>query len=345
MKRSFAPDGQEKQNILIVKLDQVSSSGLMAFLSPYGLQTLIALCTFADEKGRLKVSAKKLAQALDLSEKQAAIRLKRLCNVRWQGRALLVKEEGEAFTLNRYRLVLPDGLMMRRPEALPARQAGDFRQKSTCTEAEKENNVPPNLPIEGSEEEAKEGSSLPEAEVPGNTYNMLASNVVVKNIYNNKTTTPDKHELVKRLKDQGVTLSTASWLVERYPEQQITDQLEMLPFRKAQNPAGMLIKAIKENWVPPKGYKEAQEQKAIKQAENESQAKELARKRARQQKIAEIKAKMSKQELDELRQRAKQKLARVLHKVYSDDNLPETLVDVEIDYIIASKYLQTPAKF
>jgi len=183
MKRSFAPDGQEKQNILIVKLDQKSTSGLMAFLSPYELQTLIALCTFADEKGRLKVSAKKLAQALDLSEKQAAIRLKRLCNVRWQGSPLLVKEEGEAFTLNRYRLVLPDGLMMLRKEALPAqraRQAGDFQRKSTCTEAE----APPNLPIEGSEEEAQEGSPLPEAEAPGNTYNMLAPNVVVKNIYN-----------------------------------------------------------------------------------------------------------------------------------------------------------------
>ena len=109
----------------------------------------------------------------------------------------------------------------------------------------------------------------------------------------------------------------------------------------------MLIKAIKENWSPPKAYlsaktqagKELQEQKAIKRVE-EKKSKEQARRKARQKKISEIKTKISKQEFANLRQRAKQKLARVLHNVYSKDNLPETLINAEIDYLIGTEYLK-----
>lgn len=216
------------------------------------------------------------------------------------------------FTPNRYRLMLPEWLMLI--------QEADFQRKAMCSEVK-----------------SQKGSPLPEAEVG---YN---SNVVVNNI--NTTTNNNKQRLVENLKIEGVTEEIAVELVEKYPYEKITAQLEMLPYRKAKNPAGMLIKAIKENWAPPQAYqdiKELEAQKAKQKAEDERIAREEARRKARQQKIEEIKAKMSQQELQELRERAKQKIPDVLKDAYSKKTLPlpEILIESQMNYIIGMEYLK-----
>ena len=73
---------KEKPSFILQINSGILNSGFLAILKPEELETLIALCTFADEKGGFTISGKKLAQALDLCEKQAAIRLKRLCQKR-----------------------------------------------------------------------------------------------------------------------------------------------------------------------------------------------------------------------------------------------------------------------
>jgi antitoxin component of RelBE/YafQ-DinJ toxin-antitoxin module len=169
---------------------------------------------------------------------------------------------------------------------------------------------------------------------PNNNNNN--NNVVVENI---NTTT--KQYLVGLLKNLGITASTASKLVLDYPQKSIIAQVEMLPYRQAQNPAGMLIKAIKENWAPPQGYREFQEQKARQRAEDERRAKEEARRKARQQKIVAIKAKMSEQELQALREKAEQEIPDVLKDAYSKKKLPlpEILIESQMNDIIGREYL------
>jgi hypothetical protein len=270
----------------------IRQSRFLALNSPQDFQTLIALCAFADVKGKLKISSKTLAFALNLSEKQASQRLQQLLALKWQGKPLVVKESHYKFTPNWYRLMLP-GAFMR------LEMAGQNR------------------------------SSIPEAEV--------CHNVVVSNT--NKTTDSNKPKLIKRLKAEGVTEATAQELIEEYPPEKITAQLDMLPHRHANNPAGMLIKAIRENWEPPQAYKELKEQETKERKGKKKKAKELARRKAHQHKIEAIKAKMSKTELSNLRERAKQKIAQVLRESYGD-NLPEILIEAEMNSIIGTEYLK-----
>jgi len=75
------------EKALSVRIDRgARTSGLLAFLSAEDLQTLITLLTFADESGRCELSARTLGQAINLSEKQAQKRLKKLCGTVWHGK-------------------------------------------------------------------------------------------------------------------------------------------------------------------------------------------------------------------------------------------------------------------
>jgi len=300
---------QEKnKNQVIYTSIALLKSGFFSLLKPQDFQTLIALCAFADYEGKLKVSSKALAKALNLSEKQAQLRIKKVCNLRWQGKPLVVKENGNAkFTPNCYRLMLPEGMMLI--------QEGNFVGKSMCMEGER-----------------KKESPLPEAEV---SYN---SNVVVNNY---KTTYNNKQRLVENLKIEGLTEEIAVELVENYPYSRITAQLEMLPYRKAKNPAEMLIKAIKENWAPPQAYIEFLQQKARQRAEEEKRAKEEDKRKERHQKIEAIKAKMSQKEMQEMRKRAEQKIPQVIKDAYKAKKipLPEILIESQINHIIGTEYL------
>ncbi len=90
----------------------IRDSGFLAVHSPYDFQTLIALCTFADCKGRLKMSSKTLAQTLNLCEKQAQARITRLLNLRFKGKPLMMRDSHHQFTPNQYCLILPDGFQL-----------------------------------------------------------------------------------------------------------------------------------------------------------------------------------------------------------------------------------------
>jgi hypothetical protein len=161
------------------------------------------------------------------------------------------------------------------------------------------------------------------------------------NVVEKINTTKNKQYLVGLLKNLGITELTASKLVLDYPHKRIIAQVEMLPYRQAQNPAGMLIKAIKENWAPPQAYNEFQQQKARQRAEEEKRAKEEAIRKVRQQQIVALKAKMSEQELQELRERAEQKIPDVLKNAYRAKKLPlpEILIEAQMNYIIGKEYL------
>ena len=51
----------------------------------------------------------------------------------------------------------------------------------------------------------------------------------------------------------GVSASTASEMMKQYPLERIANQVRMLNFRNAREPAAMLVKAIREDWAAPSG--------------------------------------------------------------------------------------------
>lgn len=61
----------------------------------------------------------------------------------------------------------------------------------------------------------------------------------------------DAEELVLDLVRVGVGLRKAQSLVDRYPAEQISRQLDWLPLRAARRPASLLIAAIEHNYDPP----------------------------------------------------------------------------------------------
>lgn len=71
-----------------------------------------------------------------------------------------------------------------------------------------------------------------------------------------------KREVVKRLLSVGVSDVVAYQLAKSYPLDGIEQQLEWLLYRKADNKAALLVKAVKENFSAPLAIAKAAEQKA-----------------------------------------------------------------------------------
>lgn len=64
--------------------------------------------------------------------------------------------------------------------------------------------------------------------------------------------------LLGTLIDSGVTRKRAESLVARHRPDQVHRQLEMLAYRKADDPAAVLVRAIEEDWAPPAEYRKAE---------------------------------------------------------------------------------------
>jgi len=108
-------DSIKRDDVSIAIDRKVKISGLLAYLSPEDLQTLIALLTFADCSGRCELSVRIMGQTLNLSENGVRRRLSRLCNLRWNGKPIVVKESGREcgkFISGVYQVISLDGIRL-----------------------------------------------------------------------------------------------------------------------------------------------------------------------------------------------------------------------------------------
>lgn len=71
--------------------------------------------------------------------------------------------------------------------------------------------------------------------------------------------------LVRSLTDAGVTKKRAERLVARHTPEQIRNQLAFLQYRKADDPAAVLVRAIEEDWAAPAEYQKAQAEREKKE--------------------------------------------------------------------------------
>jgi len=77
-------------------------------------------------------------------------------------------------------------------------------------------------------------------------------------------------ELVEQLLQQGVTPAVSRQLVRDFGDE-VRIQLQYLPHRAAQDPAAVLVEAIKGRWEPPASYLKARAEEERRQREQQTQ--------------------------------------------------------------------------
>jgi predicted transcriptional regulator len=312
-----------KKDISIRITRDVRSSGLLAFLSPEDLQTLITLLTFVDESGRCELRARTLARALNLSEDQAQRRLRKLCSVRWQGKPLVMRENGRKkgrFLAHRYQVMEIEGL-----ELAPDGEPEVSRPAAPSAD--------------------DEGEAPNDTRIAANSANGCDSRVVMNNINNKHTKEKqreakegEKKRIFNMLLDCGVSRPIASRLLVKFPEDRVARQIEMLPFRNPREPAAMLINAIVDDWSAPAAYMARQREEAKRKARAEEEARRAERERVWHKRIEEAKTRMSPAEIEGVTRRAREKVERTLGGVFRGE-APQSLVRAEVNRIIAERYL------
>ncbi len=347
------------EKALWVRIDRgARTSGLLAFLSPEDLQTLIALLTFADESGRCELSARTLGQAINLSEKQAQKRLKKLCETVWHGKPLLMRENGREmgrFVPTGYQLPEVEGLKIVPNNALQVSVrdgGGPSDHGSIGGSGGKEADAPP-LPVgEADIRKRKSSSGTPGTDLegipPANTR-ITGSSCVGANNINKEHITEDRDgvadaerrkRILRELLKYGVSGSIASQILDKYPIARISGQLEMLPFRNAKEPAAMLIKAIKEDWTVPAAYMGRQRKEAEQKAKVERESADAERRRTWQKRVEAAKSRLSREELQRITRTARETMQKRLGGAFHN-GVPERLVNIEVNRIIATKHLNT----
>lgn len=135
----------------------------------------------------------------------------------------------------------------------------DFPQRSKTISPSGEN---PSSP-EGKNDLPETVKSITETTTKSTAETTTTAPVVVAHqLQPGKATQPAPPPSMKeRLIQAGVTEEVATRICKNCGEAVISQQLAMLPYREARDPAAVLVKAIAEQWAPPAAYIRAEERR------------------------------------------------------------------------------------
>jgi biotin operon repressor len=85
--------GKKETRIFVKMYVDAVKSGLIADMGAERWQTLCVLASFMNEKGECYPTQEQIAKALGISREAANRRIKSLCEYRWNGRPIVVKEK------------------------------------------------------------------------------------------------------------------------------------------------------------------------------------------------------------------------------------------------------------
>lgn len=86
----------------------------------------------------------------------------------------------------------------------------------------------------------------------------------------------DARMVLDRLLEVGISSQVADKLLQEHPLEEIRLQLDLLPFRKSDDPAAVLYKSIIDRWNEPSGYLKVREERKNKTKERELMARQDA---------------------------------------------------------------------
>jgi len=242
------------------------ASGLLAALPPEALRDLLLLLTFVTPNGHCAPALPQIAHAMRVSQGKARSRLERLQAVRWQARPLLWHGQSEsgleifsplpALCPVRENAVPPSAYVPPPPIQAAGRQAviAHSRAAYARPRAEVEAQIEemmgyrkasrPSQPCQGSTPAAQ--GSAP----AGNSEQSLEAErpALTPEVQEARREREEVRELLLRA---GLEAEQAQGLLEHYDLVRIRRQLMWLPYRRAKNPAGMLIAAVKDDYEAP----------------------------------------------------------------------------------------------
>ncbi|HEX29152.1 TPA: hypothetical protein ENG04_03635, partial [Candidatus Poribacteria bacterium] len=112
--------------------------------------------------------------------------------------------------------------------------------------------------------------------------------------------TPAQTVLVEKLVELNISEKTAQDLVRNSKQEIIERWIEAIRYTKAKDKAAYLVKAIKENWVPPEKYLRAEEEERLRLAEEEREREKRRRKTEESMILEEIYSSLSPSQKEEI---------------------------------------------
>lgn len=262
------------------------TSGLLSALPALDLKNLLYMFTFATAYGLGRPTTLQLARAMNTSEAKVRARMDRLTRFDWQGHPLVRlvrRSDGEDLYM-----LSPDLLQIReRPlqsdnyqrlnqlnqkdDVVPMPVGHESAHQLKSVEAS-ENHKPMSVgpsPIGTLVRDriiahSRARYSRPRAEVETNINRAMgwdkpkSTATGIRPDGGDKQTiqTPQevdeiRHALRRQLLEVGITGRLADELLDRYPADQIRQQLDWLPHRNAKNPARLIVAAIEGRYAAP----------------------------------------------------------------------------------------------
>jgi hypothetical protein len=138
---------------------------------------------------------------------------------------------------------------------------------------------------------------------------------------------PCDSELLTRLVEIGITHKVAEQIVREYTAETVNEQMEMLPYRKAKDPAAALVAAIKDSWAPSASYKAKVKSEQKKEAGKLEQTLEEKQKAGLRARIEEYLAKLSPTECEALKAEAGELARQEGAKIFRNKKVPQYVLD------------------
>jgi hypothetical protein len=242
------------------------TSGLLQALSPEAARDLLLLLTFVTPNGLCSPTLPQIAQAMRVSEGKARARLERLLALRWQGEPLIAhfRSESGLETFSplpgiapvQENTASPPAYLPPPPIPVASREAviAHSRAAYTRPRAEVEREIEERMNYARSDRahhnparfhpaaDLSLRQSAPSQPVPPEPAPLSPEEAEALR---------ERQEVERLLLQAGLQREQAEALLAGYDLVRIRRQLMWLPYRRAKNPAGMLLAAIKDDYEAP----------------------------------------------------------------------------------------------
>lgn len=146
-----------------------------------------------------------------------------------------------------------------------------------------------------------------------------------------------KNGIVLKLMEFGITQAAAEQIAREYPTGLIEEQIGALAYRKAEDPAAMLICAIQNNWALPSKYQEQTLQERRDEEEEQQRTQEEREKMERRGKIEKYLSSLSRDEMVELTGEAKKKAREEGGAFLRSREVPAYMVNAYVHMIVEKR--------
>jgi hypothetical protein len=231
---------------------------LLSALPAEDLKNLLLLLTFATPSGACVPSVQQLAHAMNISERKVRRRMDRLAQFRFQDKPLIIALKrgngSDAYALAAGSIAGVSNPGEHHPNPDPAMPTPSLTRKERVIETSRRQWTRPRAAVEREIAQDMGWDQPPHA--PSRPAQPTAATTTTPA---NSTSTPQVNQVRERLQEVGVEAEWVDYLIANHDLERIERQLHWLPYRKAQNPARLIVSAIEKDYEQPYALRGGQE--------------------------------------------------------------------------------------